>query len=375
MIGGGVIGLCAAWRLVQRGIGVTLLERGACGQESSWAAAGILAPGNPNFHGSMSEMHLESLDTYPAFTQELEDVTGIDVEYERCGRVELCATDQRRRMGLSEVRAAAARRTSDGQPVLEMLALEEAKAREPGIGCEAHGALLCRTSARVRNTRMLKALYIACESAGVEIAEMRPVAALNVAGDRVKGVIVGDGVIEADRVVLCAGAWSSRLHPRLEKVARVFPSKGQAVLLHMENPPLGGIIKRKQCYLSARRDGHIYLGSTDEPEAAFDKRCTPTAANELMSAAVHLVPAVAEASVVSMWAGMRPRTDDNRPMLGPVPGLDGLIAAYGYYKTGLAFAPFTARIICELVVDGRTGYDLSRCLPGRKIRAKSTQSP
>ena len=133
----------------------------------------------------------------------------------------------------------------------------------------------------------------------------------------------------------------------------------------MENPPLNGIIKRKHVYLVARPDGHVYLGATDEPEAGFNKRPTAAAMSELMTAALEILPGLASASVVDMWAGLRPRTDDRRPMIGPVPGLDRLIAAYGHYRTGLAFAPITAQIVCQLIMDGRTEYDLSRCIPGR----------
>ena len=370
IIGGGVIGLTTAWRLAQRGLQVTLLEGDTCGQAASWTAAGILSPGNPNRHGPMSDLHLESLDLYPAFVAELESISGIDLEYDRCGRIELCGTEQRYRMGLSEVRAAAERRMPDGAPVLEMLTLADARAREPGLAAEAHGVLLCRASARIRNTRLLKALREACETSGVKLNEDCPALALVVDSGRVRGVATAQERFNADGVVVCAGPWSSALHPQLESTARVFPSKGQAILLHMDSPPLTGIVKRGHCYVVTRRDGHIYLGATDEPEAGFNTRPTAVAQHDLMQNALELLPGLAEASVVDMWAGLRPRTDDSRPMLGPVPGLDGLIAAYGHYKTGLVFAPITARIVTELIVDGRTAADLSRCIPGREMRAR-----
>ncbi|MCP4590193.1 MAG: glycine oxidase ThiO [bacterium] len=367
VIGGGVIGLSIAWQLARGGLRVWVFERGVCGQEASWAAAGVLSPGNPNHRGLMSAMHLDSLSMYPEFVERIEEDTGAELEYERCGRVELCHTDQRYRMGLSEVRATAELQTPDGQSVLEMLTLEEAKQHEPGIDCDAFGALLCRVSARLRNTRLLKALRQACEHVGVRIHEERPINELLVEGERVLGVVAGDGRVHAGKTVLAAGAWSSQLHPFLEQVAPTFPSQGEAVLLHMDKPPVRGIIKRKNCYLVARPDGHVYLGATDDPEAGFKKRPSAAGTSQLMSTALELVPGLAEASVVNMWAGLRPRTDDRRPMIGPVPGLDGLIAAYGHYKTGLVFAPITARIVSELIVDGLTDYDLSRCIPGRHM--------
>lgn len=365
VIGGGVIGLAAAWRLGQRGLRVTLLERGACGQEASWAAAGILAPGNPNRRGPMSAMHLESLDLYPGFVAEIEDISGIQTEYERCGRIELCPTDQRYRMGLSEVRAAADRPMPNGLPALEMLTLEQAREHEPGMGCPAHGALLCRRSARIRNTRLLKALRRACELANVKLTEGCAAEGLLVEAERVKGVACENGSIDADRVVLAAGSWSSQLHPQLAQVADVFPSKGQAVLLHMKEPPLKGIIKRGHGYLVGRADGHVYVGATDEPEVGFNKRPTARGISGLMAAALDILPGLASAAVVDMWAGLRPRTRDRRPMIGPVPGIDGLIAAYGHYKTGLALAPVTARIVGDLILDGHTREDLALCRPGR----------
>jgi len=60
-------------------------------------------------------------------------------------------------------------------------------------------------------------------------------------------------------------------------------------------------------------------------------------------------------------------TPDQKPFIGPVPGFDGLIAATGHYRIGLTLAPVTADIVRELIVGGRTEFDLSRCQPGRAL--------
>ena len=80
-----------------------------------------------------------------------------------------------------------------------------------------------------------------------------------------------------------------------------------------------------------------------------------------------MAPCLADASVVGMWAGLRPGTPDKRPYIGPVPGLKGLLAATGHYRSGLTLAPITADIVKELIVDGQCTFDLSYCAPGRQL--------
>ena len=149
VIGGGVIGLSIADRLARNGVKVTLLERGRCGRESSWAAAGVLKPSNPNRRGAMQQIQRAGLEMFPDYCADLQERTGIDPQYTRCGSIELLFDDQRHRMALSEQRAA--QTTPDGRPEWEVLTTEDARQIEPAIGGECLAALLCRFSAQVRN--------------------------------------------------------------------------------------------------------------------------------------------------------------------------------------------------------------------------------
>jgi glycine oxidase len=373
VIGGGVIGMTIAWRLRQAGVGVTLLERGECGRQASWAAIGVLAPGNPNIKHALAQLHLESLDLHPDFCAELRQATCIDPQYRRCERLTLIDEDQRYRMGLSEVRAAADRRMPDGAPGLEMLTPEQAVELEPAIRAPRYGALLCRVSASVRNPRLLKALRTACAASGVDVREHQPVAGLVWEGERVRGVRTHDGEHSADTVVLAAGAWSSGLDPRVDEVMPVHPVRGQAVLLEMPEPPFARIVRRKRVYVVRRDDGKILVGATEEPEAGFEIRNTAAGVRELVESAMDFIPALADASVAGMWSGLRPGTRDGRPYIGFVPGADRLMAACGHFKTGLVFAPITARIVTELVTTGDCPYDLARAAPGRPERPRRTR--
>jgi glycine oxidase len=146
------------------------------------------------------------------------------------------------------------------------------------------------------------------------------------------------------------------------------PVRGQVVLLDASDVAAArftSIVLRKDCYLVPRSDGLVLVGATVEQDSGFDRRTTAVGVNRLMQHALTLVPSLADAGVAALWAGLRPGTPDRRPYIGPVPGLDGLLAATGHYRTGLALAPITAEVVADFVLRGETERDLSLCRPGR----------
>jgi glycine oxidase len=370
VVGGGVIGLSVAHRLAKDGLRISLLERGACGRESSWAAAGVLKPSNPNLRGPMQQLQRASLEMLPDYCADLLERTGIDPEYRRCGSIELLFDDQRYRMAKSEERAGAERGllAADARPEWQMLTVAEARELEPCVSTDCLAALLCRFSAQVRNPRLLRALVEACRREGVQIREHTAATGLAIEGGRVTGVVTKGGTLPANRVILCAGAWSSQIDPRLAAEVPVHPVRGQVVLLDASAAAAARfehVIDRKGCYLVPRSDTLVLVGATVEPDSGYDRRATAAGVHGLMTSALSLVPGLAEAGVVAVWTGLRPGTPDRRPFVGPVPDMDGLIAATGHYRTGLALAPVTAEIVADLVLRGHTDRDLSRSLPGR----------
>ena len=172
----------------------------------------------------------------------------------------------------------------------------------------------------------------------------------------------------APKVVLCAGAWSSQIDQLVGPAIPTYPVRGQVVLLDaslVTAAKFSHIIDRKGCYLVPRSDGLVLIGATVEHQAGFDRRNTPAGVAQLIGDGLTLVPALADAGVLALWSGFRPGTPDRRPYIGFVPGMEGLIAATGHYRTGLALAPVTAEIVAGLVLKGSSPRDLSRCQPGR----------
>src|SRR5215470_19433411 len=95
VVGAGIIGASIAWRLAQSGLHVTLLDSGRMGGEASWAGAGMLAPGGEVEQQSpWLDLALESLRLYPAFVGELEQETGLSIDFQQNGAVEVAMTSE-----------------------------------------------------------------------------------------------------------------------------------------------------------------------------------------------------------------------------------------------------------------------------------------
>lgn len=368
VIGGGVVGLALARRLAGDGAQVALLERNACGAEASWAGAGILSPCNPHRADPLFHLTERSLALFPGFCDALREETGIDPEYQPCGELQLVFTPDSLGIARSDARAAAGRVMPDGGPIYELHDGDAARALEPAVAGNILGALECRQSSHVRNPRLLRALRESCLRRGVRIRENQPATGIETDEERLTAVRSGEARYPCGRAVLCAGAWSSLLDSRLSLLMPVHPVRGQMVLMKADVPPIGRIIARGKTYLVPRRDGHILLGSTEEPEAEYVKRNTPAGVAYLLRRAMELVPALADAPVLATWAGLRPGSPDDKPYIGPIPGIDGLYAATGHFRAGLTLSPVTAEAVVALLAGRVYDIDLSAFAPGRAMK-------
>jgi glycine oxidase len=106
-----------------------------------------------------------------------------------------------------------------------------------------------------------------------------------------------------------------------------------------------------------RCDGRIVIGSTLE-EAGFDKRIDADTIQHLRQAAIRLVPALEEARVLEAWAGLRPGTPDDLPILGAT-GTPGYFVATGHFRDGILLAPVTAHVMAQVITGAKPDYEIS----------------
>jgi glycine oxidase len=348
IIGAGVIGLGAAWRLAQRGAAVTVFDQSAAGQGASHAAAGMLAACAEAEPGEEALVALGRLSQslWPEFAAELEQASGLAVDLRREGSLVLALTadDQKR------LRHHLAFQQSLGLP-LEWISAADVRRREPHLAPAIAGAIWSPEDHQVDNRKLAAALRVAAERAGAAIREHTPVERILVANGRASGIGLADGLeIRADVVVLAAGAWSravAGLPPALRPPVR--PVKGQMLALAMDAPLISHVVWAPGVYLVPRNDGRLLLGATVE-EKGFDSALTAGGILSLLEAAWRALPAIEELPVAEMWVGHRPGSRDDAPIVGPGP-VEGLVYATGHHRNGILLAPVTADAVAQLVLD------------------------
>jgi glycine oxidase len=342
IIGGGVIGLTTAYYLAREGVRVRLLDRAAPGSEASWAGAGIIPPGNPaGAKAAYDRLRAISSRAFPALAAELRERTGIDNGYRICGGIEV----------FEIVGHDAPRLWLEEGIEFQELSPSSVRELEPNARLTGPAAYLLPGMAQVRNPWHLRALVAACQQIGVAIESGREVAEFRTAGDRIEGATTEDGTGHAaDRFLIAAGAWSQASLSKLGVQAGLHPVKGQIVLFRPPRAVIRRVIGFNKRYLVPRDDGRILVGSTEEPEAGFDKRPTRHGSGELIRFAMEVVPELANVDIEASWAGLRPGTPDGLPFLGPIPGWRNAFVATGHYRAGIQLSPGTAQIMTDLLV-------------------------
>ena len=343
IIGGGVIGCASALELAQAGCRVTLVEREALGGESSWAGAGLLSSLLPwDYRAEVMRLLDRSRAMYPVWIEGLR-VSGIDPEYRSSGLLVLAPYDVCK--AVQWARASA-------EPMDEL----QAQSIEPNLAGDSMGLWLPRV-AQVRNPRLLQALRRTLLHQGVTLLESTPVIGWRMAGTRISGVQTAQGMLEADQYVVAAGAWSCDTLGAWGAQLPIKPIRGQIVLYKSAPGRLRHMLYRDGFYLIPRDDGHILAGSTLE-DVGFDKQVTAEAKTSLMQRAIDLLPWLKDVPVVAHWAGLRPASPDNMPIISRHPELENLFVNSGHFRYGVTLAPASAQALADLMLGRTSQFDL-----------------
>ena len=180
-------------------------------------------------------------------------------------------------------------------------------------------------------------------------------------------------------MIVAAGSWSTTLDGSRADVSSadvsraplkgcqsqaVKPIRGQLLQLRLPQRPATRVIWGEDCYLVCRRDGAVLAGATVE-DVGFDERATSDGVQKLLRGAMTLMPTLRDAAFEEVRVGLRPMTCDELPAMGASSKMPHVFYATGHYRNGVLLAPLTARLIADLVLDGRADDDLASVSPER----------
>ena len=371
VIGAGVVGCSVAYYLAREGVNVIVLEREAIGSGASAHATGSLSLLGAEFSaGASFQMARASYSEFEQIVPELESATGMDLLYQRRPSLRLALDDEEADLITSLM--------AWQQPHVKMHWIDsrEVHSIEPRLSRSIIGAVYEDESAQLDSYRLNLALGRGAELKGANIL-YREVTGLVTSGSTISGVKTVSEDIHCGAVVVAAGTWSRAFTPWLGFPVPVRPMKGERLLLNYPGEPLPVLISSpKRGHMISRMDGLTSVGSTggrdyDQKDLfwgeEFDRQPTETARLELLQRAIDILPDLERAELVQQLAGSRPLSPDSKPIIGPVPGREGVLLATGHTTKGIHLGPITGRIITDYICRGSTRVvsDMSQFLPDR----------
>jgi glycine oxidase len=333
--GGGIIGLSTALELALKGLRVTVLERGQAMSEASWAAAGMLAAGDPENPPQLRPLSDLSIALYPAYLNTVERLSGL--------RVPVRTT---KTLHGSEL----------GSRFPGALSADEIAACVPEL-VSGNRSFLCFDEQSIDPRDLCAALPGAAIAAGVTLIEQSPVTSVHSNSSGVE-IVTSEASYSGSHFVNCCGAWAGTL----AGFSGIEPRKGQMAAVKLRaGHHLDCVIHTPEIYLVPRGDGRVIVGASVE-QAGFDKSVEDTTIQALIEEAAAVWPPIGEGEIVETWAGLRPGSRDALPLLDAC-GQKHCWIATGHFRNGILLAPGTAHVLRQLICQETPAIELApfRC--------------
>ncbi len=403
IVGGGVIGVCAAHFLAERGRKVTLLDAGAIGAGCSYgnaglvvpshsvpmAAPGVLSKGLKWMLDPESPFHIKfrwSLELWSwlrrfraacreeavrraipllrdlslASVRLYDELAGPDCHYGRRGLLLVYRTPE----GLEEGRHESELLRSHG---LDSKLLDEPAVRAivPALRPGVAGAVHFPDVAHLHPAKFVEGLARKAAERGVVFRPQTEVVGFERAGPRITKVRTTQGDLEADEVVLAAGAWSPRLARALDLRLPIQPAKGYSLTFRSPPSPPEVPMLLMEAKVGVTPMGPVLRFAGTLELAGMDFSINERRVAAIRRGAAGYLEGTDSLELLEVWRGMRPCTPDGLPIVGRPAHLQNLVLATGHAMIGISLGPITGEIVADLVERKPPEVDLSLLSPSR----------
>jgi glycine/D-amino acid oxidase-like deaminating enzyme len=352
VIGGGVIGASVLFQLASLGCRkAMLIERGDIAGGMTAHSSGIVRT-----HYSVPanvEIARASLGMFERFRDLLDGDPDADAGLVLSGYLIVAPPGP----SSDAVRASIAMQRRLGVEA-QLLDKRAALQRHPWLALDDIDAIGFEAEAGVADPYLVTTGFIrAARRRGAMVRTRTPVRGLLRAGDRIAGVITDNGPIEAGVVLSAVNVWSRTVAGWAGLDIPLTITAHHVFTLAADKPYIQDLPVVKDLASPAKlytrpMGGHLLVGAghegtlTDNPEMAELEPDHDAMIDEAAQAAARL-PAFAEGRLVRSWSGLYDTTPDWNPVLGAVPGLDGLQVAFGFSGHGFKMSPMIGRMLAQ----------------------------
>lgn len=390
IVGGGIVGASIAYVLIKAGLSVMIMDGDGIGSGSTGHGHGAISLVGRDFRpGPHFRLGKESARIFPEFAENIQEDSGMNPTYHELPGLSLAVIDEEERIFRQAYELL---RT---ELELRWIEPKEIRELEPRISEDVIGAVL-HHHGQVDAYRMTICLVQAIERFGGSVF-LQPATGLVKDRGRVTGVSYAGGTINCKFVVLASGAWVRRAEAWLNFPIPVRPLHGEVLNVRLPGPPLRVfILTARHGPILQRMDGILLVGSiggvtmsgmdvdakhvfdpADTSEPVYDLEPKEENAQFMIERGIRVIPSLENADLVDHLAGVRPLAADRMPIIGPVPGVEGVILATGHGTKGIHLAPITARMVADLILHGsnRQNVDAQAFLPNRFAAVPITAAP
>ncbi|MCS6873482.1 MAG: glycine oxidase ThiO [Pyrinomonadaceae bacterium] len=364
IVGGGIIGLALARALKIKGFKkITIVDKSNFGQEASYAAAGMLSPQvEADRDDSFFRFCLQANRIYPSFVKELEEETGIDVEFNAQGTFLLafCEEESLKLMNRYKWQKEAGLN-------VEYLEAGEIRRLEPFVSPSVFSGLFFSDDGQVENRKLVVALQKYARLKQIEMVKDTQIVGLETENETVLAITDKGGSFLAEVVILAAGAFTSQLIiDGIQQVPSVKPIRGQMIAFQAPKQAFKHVIYTERGYLVPRKSGRILVGATIE-DVGFDKSVTERGIQFLLNVSRQISPSLSSLKIAEKWAGLRPMAEDGLPIIGELPYCKNVFVATAHYRNGILLAPLTAEILAARIAENAESVYLKEFSPARFV--------
>ncbi|MEL7608916.1 MAG: FAD-binding oxidoreductase [Bacillota bacterium] len=371
IVGGGVVGAAAAWKLSAAGAKVVLLEKGDICSGASAANPGFCVL---SYRENALAMRLALLQQ--ASWEKLEKELG-DLEYSPCGGMMPLSSEEQEAALSGLCRHAHGLGLKD----IGIVTAKEAIALEPALSPKAIiGACWCPGEGRVNPFKLNLAMIRRAKDLGARVLTHTPVTGVELSGGRIGALYTPKGEFRADLIVCAAGAWAREFTRMAGAEVPIRYERGEAMVSMQVAPRITRMITDGALFVKSAAapmvvgacmaqsaSGNIVLAQATTRPGNYDKTNTYEGPRAVAKRVVELFPSLGDLEIIRMWAGLVSYVDDGRPVFGPMDSPENLFIANSFHSA-IALSPGIGEMLADFYRTGRVAEEAKPYSPMRFVK-------